>query len=206
MALKSSTSLTSLSLLGRVGQRPADQDAWTQFARRYGRMIQNWSRRWGLNPHDAEDLSQKVLLQLSQQMPDFQYDPRGSFRAWLKTIAYRSWCDHLERGRRIEQGTGDSAVLRLLHSTVARESFLEEIEEDWNRELLAEAMRTVKARVRPHTWQAFRLLSHEGLSGQEAAEKLDMKVGAVWVAKSKVQKMIADEIRRLEHLEAAGPD
>ncbi len=45
-------------------------------------------------------------------------------------------------------------------------------------------------------------MSQKGLSGQEVAEKLDMKAGAVWVAKSKVQKLIAEEIRQLENLES----
>jgi RNA polymerase sigma-70 factor (ECF subfamily) len=205
MPSKPITSSTCLSLLGRVRQQPADQAAWSQVAHRYGRMIQNWCRRWGLGPHDAEDLSQKVLLELSQQMASFQYDAQGSFRAWLKTIAYRTWCDHLERRRRDEQGTGDSAVLQMLNSTEARDNFMRQLEEEWNRELLAEAMRIVKARVQDHTWDAFRLMSQEALSGQEVAERLNMKVGAVWVAKSKVQKMIAEEIRELEDLEATGP-
>ncbi len=201
MADKPGTASTSLTLLGLVRQTPANQTAWTQFYHRYGRMIQNWCRRWGLNPHDAEDLSQKVLLQLCRQMAEFQYDAKGSFRGWLKTIAYRAWCDYLEQQRRNEQGTGDSAILEMLKSTEARDNFLEQIEEEWKRELLVEAMRIVKARVQPHTWKAFRLMLHKGLSGQEVAEKLDMKVGAVWVAKSKVQKLITEEIRALEKLD-----
>lgn len=204
MTTKSFTTSTCLFLLGRVRQQPADQDAWAQFAHRYARMIRNWCRRWGLSTHDAEDLSQKVLLKLSQQMASFQYDAKGSFRAWLKTIAYRTWCDHLERRRREEQGTGDSVVLEMLKSTEARDNLMQQLEVAWNRELLAEAMRIVKARVQDHTWDAFRLMSHEGLSGREVAERLSMKVGAVWVAKSKVQKLIAEEIRELENLETSG--
>lgn len=196
-----SPSSTSLTLIGRVCQQPADQAAWTKFTKRYGRMIQNWCRRWGLGPHDAEDVSQKVLLQLSRQMATFQYDDKGSFRGWLKTIAYRSWCDYQTKLKREDRGSGDSAVMEMLNSTEAREHFLQQIEEEWNRELLMEAMRQVKTRVQPHTWEAFRLMSQEGLSGQDVAEKLEMKVGAVWVAKSKVQKRIAEELRKLEELE-----
>lgn len=193
---------TNLTLLEKVREQPADQAAWSLFARLYGRMIQNWCRNWGLDTHDAEDLSQKVLLKLSQKMADFQYNPQGSFRAWLKTIAYRAWCDCLRRRRQSELLTGDPAVLGRLESYEA--DVLKQMENDWRRELLAEAMRIVKARVQPHTWQAFRLMSEEGLSGLEIAQRLGMKAGAVWVAKSKVQKMIAEEIRRLEQLERLG--
>ncbi len=41
-------------------------------------------------------------------------------------------------------------------------------------------------------------MTREGLSGAEVAERLGMKVGAVWVAKSKVQKMLQDTVQRLE--------
>ena len=56
----------------------------------------------------------------------------------------------------------------------------------------------VRLRVQPRTWQAFHLLAVEGRSGAEAAERLGMKVATAFVARSKVQKMIQDEVRKLE--------
>jgi hypothetical protein len=56
----------------------------------------------------------------------------------------------------------------------------------------------VRLRVRPHTWQAFHLLAVGGRSGAEAAERLDMKVAPVFVARSKVQKVPLEEVRKLE--------
>jgi hypothetical protein len=53
-------------------------------------------------------------------------------------------------------------------------------------------------RVQAHTWQAFQLLALEGLSGAVVAERLHMKVATAFVARSKVQKMIQEEVRRLE--------
>ncbi len=51
---------------------------------------------------------------------------------------------------------------------------------------------------RSRTWDAFRLTALEGLSGAEAAGRLGMKVAAVYVARSEVQKRLRDEVRRLE--------
>jgi RNA polymerase sigma-70 factor (ECF subfamily) len=56
----------------------------------------------------------------------------------------------------------------------------------------------VKVRVPPQRWEAFRLTALEGLSGAEAAQRLNMKVATVFTAKSKVQKMVQEEIRKLE--------
>lgn len=196
--------VTSRSLLGRLRHEPRDEAAWNDFAQRYGRMIRGWCRHWGLRELDAEDVAQNVMIQLSRQMQRFEYDRNGSFRGWLKTVAYRAWCDFLsQRNRQNDNGSGDSNVLQLLNSVAARDEFLEQMEQEWHRELLDEAMSRVRQRVQPHTWEAFRLMTQDGLSGQQVADQLDMKVGAVWVAKSKVQKMLHGEIKLLQALEEA---
>ena len=56
----------------------------------------------------------------------------------------------------------------------------------------------VRLRVAPHTWEAFRLVAIEGLPVAEVAAKVRMQVAMVYVAKSKVQKMLREEIRKLE--------
>jgi RNA polymerase sigma-70 factor (ECF subfamily) len=56
----------------------------------------------------------------------------------------------------------------------------------------------VKLRVDPPTWNAFHLTAVEGLSGAEAAERTGLKVATVFVAKSRVQKLLQDEVRALE--------
>jgi RNA polymerase sigma-70 factor (ECF subfamily) len=130
-------------------------------------------------------------------MRTFVYDPAGRFRAWLKTIAYRTWCHFTQASMRTD-ATGDEAMLRLLRSPSSCEDFLQQLEAEGERELMEKAMALVRLRVQPHTWEAFRLLAIEGLSGAEAAARLEMKTGAVFVARSKVQKMIQEEVRRLE--------
>ena len=50
----------------------------------------------------------------------------------------------------------------------------------------------------PHTWEAFRLQVFEQLSGSEAAGRVNMQVAMVYVARSKVQKMLKEEIDRLQ--------
>ena len=56
----------------------------------------------------------------------------------------------------------------------------------------------VRLRVAPHTWEAFRLMALEGLPVAEVAAKVHMQVAMVYVAKSKVQKMLFEEIQKLE--------
>jgi RNA polymerase sigma-70 factor (ECF subfamily) len=56
----------------------------------------------------------------------------------------------------------------------------------------------VRLRVAPHTWEAFRLAALEGLPVAEVAARVDLQVAMVYVAKSKVQKMLQEEIGKLE--------
>jgi RNA polymerase sigma-70 factor (ECF subfamily) len=192
---------TSPTLLGRLGRLPADQGAWGEFAERYGRKIYGWCRQWHLQESDAQDVTQEVLLKLARKMATFHYDPTRSFRAWLKTVTHHAWRDFLDGRRRPGAGSGDSQVLEQLQSVQAQGDLVGQLDEEFARDLLDEALARVRLRVQPHTWDAFRLLTYEGLSGAAAAARLDMKVATVFVARSKVQKMVQEEVCRLK-----GPD
>ena len=192
---------TRVSLLGRLRRDPGDAAAWREFVEHYGGKIYGWCRKWNLQDADAQDVTQNVLLRLSQKMSKFQYDPDRSFRAWLKTLTHHAWHDFLEGRRRPGLGSGDSHVAHLLHSVEARDDLVRHLEEEYDRELLREATARVRLRVAPQTWQAFALTALEGLSGAEAAGRIPMQVAQVFVAKRRVQKMLREEVARLE-----GPD
>jgi len=188
-------SITPITLLSRLRHGNTDQAAWGEFVDRYGRKVLHWCRRWGLQEADAQDVTQNVLLALAQQMRSFEYDATGSFRAWLKTVAFRAWGKFLEQRRR---GGAENAKLPTgLDSLPAQDELARQIEEEGEREVLEAAMERVRERVQPHTWEAFRLLAIEGISGAEAAQKLDVPIGSVWVAKSNVLKMLREEAHRL---------
>jgi RNA polymerase sigma-70 factor (ECF subfamily) len=191
-------SRTRASLFGRLAADPGGAAAWDEFVRRYGPKVLQWCRRWGLQEADAQDVSQNVLLLVARQVASFRYDPARSFRAWLKTITRRAWCDWLEAQKRPGRGSGDSQVHTLLASVEAGDDLERRVEEEYTRELFEAASARVRLRVELQTWEAFRLTALDGLPGAEAAAKLAMKVGAVFVAKNRVEKMLRETIRELE--------
>ncbi len=197
----SSASSTSTTLLARLRQAPADQAAWKAFVDRYGPKIYGWCRRWNLQESDAQDVTQNVLLKLAEKMRTFVYDPSRSFRGWLKTLAHHAWSDFWQGQHRAGLHASPSEVLMRLQTIQARDDFAKQLEEEFDRELLEEAMVRVRLRVQPRTWDAFRLLAVEGWSGAQAAEKLSMKVATVFVAKSKVQKLLQEEIHKLDGID-----
>src|SRR5262249_60712816 len=80
------SSQTSPTLLGRLRQEPADQDAWGLFVERYGRLIYGWVRKWQLQGADAEGVTQMVLVRLAQRMRGLAYDPPKRFRGWVRAL------------------------------------------------------------------------------------------------------------------------
>jgi RNA polymerase sigma factor (sigma-70 family) len=190
---------TSPTLLRRLRHNPTDQAAWDEFVHRYSKIMAGWCARWGLQPADAQDVVQNVLLDLARQMRTFTYNPSGRFRGWLKTVTHRAWCDFLERRQRQEAGSGDSVVLCLLVSIPAREDFLRRLDEECDREIMEVAIECVRGRVHEHTWEAFRRTAIEGLSGANVAAQLGIKVGTVYVARGKVERMLREEVSRLEN-------
>jgi RNA polymerase sigma factor (sigma-70 family) len=190
-------SQTSATLLTRLRQVPADQAAWAQFTERYGRKIYAWCRQWNLQEADAEDVTQTVLLKLAATMQNFVYDPQKRFRSWLKTVVRNAWSDFWS-GRKAVVAAGGSQAVEMLHTVEAREDLVQRLDEEFDRELLEEAEARVRQRVAPRTWQAFELTAVQGKSGAEAAAALNMKVATVFVARSKVQKMLQEEIRKLD--------
>jgi RNA polymerase sigma-70 factor (ECF subfamily) len=189
---------TSVSLLGRLQSDPMDQAAWREFVQRYGPQIYRWCRKWKLQDADAQDVTQAVLAKLAVRMRTFVYDPARSFRGYVKTLTHYAWCDFLESRQRPDVGSGDTQVQEKLHTAEARDDLLQHLAQEFDGELLDIAMGRVRQCVEPHTWEAFRLTALVGLSGAAAAEQLHLKVATVFKAKSKVQKMLQEEIARLE--------
>jgi RNA polymerase sigma-70 factor (ECF subfamily) len=197
-------SQTSPTLLARLRQVPADQAAWARFTERYGRKIYAWCRQWNLQEADAEDVTQTVLLKLAATMQSFVYDPDKRFRAWLKTVVRHAWSDFWS-GRKAAVAAGGSQALEILHTVEAREDLVHRLGDEFDREVLEEAQSRVRQRVLPRTWQAFELTALQGRSGAEAAAQLGMKVATVFVARSKVQKMLQEEIHKVEGPEESDP-
>lgn len=189
---------TRASLLFRLQQAPDDPAAWGQFVARYGPQVTAWCRRWGLQEADAADVTQNVLLRLTQKLRDFEYDPSKRFRAWLKTLTQHAWSDFYRANNRAGGGSGDSAVLDILDKVEARDDLVGRLQATFDHELLEQAYEQVRARVEGRTWQAFVLTAVQGMKGADAAKQLGMNVGAVFVAKSKVQAMLQEIVRASE--------
>ena len=189
---------THVTLLTLLRQDPSDQAGWDEFVERYGRHIYRWCRHWNLQDADAEDVTQDILLKLTRKLRAFTYDPSRSFRGWLKTVAHHAWRDFADSRRHAQRAAGGSQIQELMLTLEAREDLARKLEEAFDLEILETAKVRVRLRVAPHTWEAFRLMAFEGLPVDEVAARAHLQVAMVYVAKNKVQKMLKEEIGKLE--------
>jgi RNA polymerase sigma-70 factor (ECF subfamily) len=195
---------TRLSLLVRLTRSgPVDERAWREFVDYYAPVIYRWCVRRGLQDTDAQDVTQQVLLKLATKLPCFQYDPDKSFRAWLRTLTHHAWADFVTG--RDDGASGHPATWAVLATAEAREDLLRRIEEEFDLELLEQAMAVVREKVEPATWEAFRLTALEGISGADAARRLGKQVATVYVLRSNVQKLLQGAIADLEVARRPGP-
>src|SRR5579859_403591 len=82
---------TQHGLLHRT--RSGDNRAWQRLSDLYRPLISGWAKRHAPDAHDAEDLTQGILLQVVRHLPGFQHNGRpGAFRTWLRTLAVH--CTH----------------------------------------------------------------------------------------------------------------
>jgi RNA polymerase sigma-70 factor (ECF subfamily) len=194
---------TRPSLLVRL-RDARDADAWQQFVELYGPIVYRFARRHRLQDADAADLTQEVLRAVTTGMVRFDYDPQhGSFRGWLFTLAHHRLIDLLNRRRRQEQDSGDSATHRLLDEQPAHES-----EDVWNqeheRQVFAWAAEQVRGQFTETTWRAFWQTAVDGRDAAAVAEELNLSVGAVYIAKSRVQARLREQIRQATDEDAEG--
>ena len=92
---------TSASLLLRLQASSESGPAWNRFVDLYTPLIYYWARKNGLQSVDASDLVQEVLAVLVKKIADFQYDPRRSFRGWLRTITLNKLREQYRRKKNL---------------------------------------------------------------------------------------------------------
>lgn len=183
---------TSASLLQRLRQ-PENLDAWPRFVQLYTPLIYHWARRAGLTDDDAADLVQDVLLTLVQKLPEFELDPTGSFRRWLKAVTLNKWRD-LARRRRLPASVDHSinAVEIPVPDNVA-----ELIDDDYRTQLVGRALALMQRDFQPATWKACWEVAALGRPPAEVAAELGLGVGAVYAAKFRVLARLRQELEGL---------
>lgn len=180
---------TSESLLLRLRQ-PDSEVAWDRFIRLYYPLLHHWATRAGLQPADAADLVQDVLVTLLAKMSEFQYDGRRSFRGWLRTVTLNHWRDRLKRratkpmpghAERLDNLANDGEISKL-------------IDREYQQAVAARALQLMRDEFNPKIWKACWEQVVNGRPAADIARELGTTPGAVYAATARVLARLRQEL------------
>lgn len=174
----------------------SDGEAWRSFVETYGPLVYRFALRRGLQPSDAADVVQEVMLKVARGIGRFEYDrSQGRFRGWLFTIAWRALIDRANRLKKRSEVSGDSIAETTPDPAADAEALWDS---EYRRSLLQRALPLVKPQFTEVTWEAFRLTALEGKTAEETAESLGISLGSIYVARSRVTTRLRERIRQIE--------
>ncbi|HEY7447726.1 MAG TPA: sigma-70 family RNA polymerase sigma factor [Vicinamibacterales bacterium] len=157
--------------------RNREQDAVSDLASTYGSKVYQLALRYLKNHEDAEEVTQDVLLKVSQRIDAFRGD--AALSSWIYRITFNSAMSKLRSGRAARQAAVDEAardggsVRPAAHLEIADPSPLadEEVLHGELRAALAKALRQLPVLYRT----PIILRDIEGLSTEEASAVLRVK-------------------------------
>jgi RNA polymerase sigma-70 factor, ECF subfamily len=187
---------TRASLIVRL-RDAADVAAWDEFVAIYGPLVHRLAMRQGLQAADAEDVVQQVFAAVAQSVHQWLERPQPNrFRGWLLTIARNIAIKTLTRRPQGGVGLGGDPGLNELVAAVCDWSSHFDIE--YRREVYRWAAEQVQNTVTPSTWNAFQLTHIDGVSIADAAERLSMSVGNIYIARSRVISRLRELAKQFE--------
>jgi RNA polymerase sigma-70 factor, ECF subfamily len=185
---------TRHSLIMRLAESDG-QTAWLEFSKLYEQAIYRFARSRSLQPADAEEVVQEVMLAVHRVAPTWNNTGHaGGFRTWLVTAMHRI-CLATLRKRQRAIGVGDIAMDAVASST----DFDEADERDWRDWAFCWAAGEVQLEILPQTWRAFWLTSVANEPPDEVAKQLNMSIGSVYAAKCRTIARIRERISTLEN-------
>ena len=196
----SEANATSLSLLIRL--KANDATAWDRLVVLYAPLIDYWCRKLYLPEQDTADVLQEVFQAVAAKITLFRKEqPSDTFRGWLRIITQNKVHDHFRRqGREPQAAGGTEANMRFMQvealEAVAAPDELKG-EERAYQQLIHRALELIRGEFTPRTWQAFWRVAVDGQRAVDVAEELEMRPGAIRVAKSRVLQRLRQELGEL---------
>ena len=191
-----SGSSTSHSLLERL--KNDDTNAWGDVVSLYSPLVYCWCRRSRIADQDILDIVQEVFQAVAINIKKFRKDRAGdSFRGWLRTITRNKIIDFYRRQAQVDSAIGGTDAQIRISGIPEVLSDNDEHDEDTRaaeHALFHRALELIRSEFQPQTWQAFWRVVVDECTPNEVADELNMRPGAVRVAKSRVLQKLRQRL------------
>jgi RNA polymerase sigma-70 factor, ECF subfamily len=184
---------TSISLLDRLKVARPDASDWSRLQGIYLPLIQRWlSRVPGLGDESA-DLAQEVLVVVFREVPRFDREREGSFRAWLRRVTVNKVRNYRRKRHRRPAVGADQADGFLERLSDPNGDLAREWDRDHDKHVVEKLLAVVQPDFTPATWEAFQRFGIDQIPAGRVAEELGLSANAVILAKSRVLKRLRQE-------------
>jgi RNA polymerase sigma-70 factor (ECF subfamily) len=131
-------------------------------------------------------------------VPNFEHQGTGTFRVWLKKISRNCWLQSVRQAAyRSKQVRIDFDLAGCLC-----ESTMQMIDTQINdlieQEALEHAIQRARQQCNDRTWEAYRLMAIEKLSGLQVAETLGVSVDLAYKSKDRFERQLKSQLLALE--------
>jgi RNA polymerase sigma-70 factor (ECF subfamily) len=193
---------TRASLIARL-KNWQDHASWQEFFDTYWKLIYGVARKSGMSDAEAQDVVAETMVSVARHMPGFQYDPAvGSFKAWLLNMTRWRIIDQVRKRTpenfhdSLSQGTGTGTIERVIDPKGGE--LEKEWDAEWEKNLLDAALTNVKRKLDPQKYQIFDFYVNKGWPSEKVAERFQISVDQVYLAKCRITDLIKAEVARLK--------
>jgi RNA polymerase sigma-70 factor (ECF subfamily) len=161
-------------------------------------MMRRWMQAWNIPTDDVEDIIQDAFMRVLVSVPNFEHQGTGTFRVWLKKISRNCWLQSVRQAAyRSKQVRIDFDLAGCLC-----ESTMQMIDTQINdlieQEALEHAIQRARQQCNDRTWEAYRLMAIEKLSGLQVAETLGVSVDLAYKSKDRFERQLKSQLLALE--------
>lgn len=184
---------TRKTLLERV-KDPYDDLSWDEFYNFYKDYVFVIVVNMGVDQHSAKDLVQEIFVKAWRALPNFDYSAKkGRFRSWIATITKNSVRTKFRDSSRRPQT--DALEGQQFRDDAQVDAI---IEVEWKKFVASKALEAVRPEFSDKYIDAFVDMMN-GADVVKTARKYDIKESTLHVYKTRIQKRLCREIKRLSY-------
>jgi RNA polymerase sigma-70 factor (ECF subfamily) len=185
--------LTSSSLLDGLKTVRADASDWNRFESLYRPLIRRWIGRIQGLGDEIDDIVEDVLVVVVREIPQFDRQRDGSFRAWLRRVTVNRIRAHRRQRGPQPVALGDQTERVLDRMVDSSSDLAKKPDAEHDKQIRDALLSAVRPDFNQSTWNAFQQFALAARLAAEVARELGMTVNSVVEAKALVLTRLRQE-------------